>query len=91
MIRLGPYRFTNWQAVKINWKRGVRGPVSGHAVKGGIKTYEIGEGFILYPHNTHRWDGDICSLEPDPEDTQNTGGPYRSDYSILSPSGNGIF
>ena len=40
MIRLGPYRFTNWQAVKINWKRGVRGPVSGHAVKGGIKTYE---------------------------------------------------
>jgi hypothetical protein len=45
----------------------------------------------LYPHNTHRWDGDICSLEPAPEDKQNTGGPYRSDYSILSPSGNGIF
>jgi len=92
MIHLGLYVFVDWNAVKYNWKRGVRGEVHGCATEHAHKKYEIGEGFILYPDLIDQEPGHLCDLFPEvQEETENRGGPYGKDYSILSPSGNGLF
>jgi len=92
VIHLGLYVFTNWDAVKYNWKKGIRGKVSGSATLHEHTKYEVGEGFILYPSLIDQVPGHICDLfPPAKEENDHRGGPYRKDYSILSPSGNGLF
>jgi len=92
MIHLGLHVFVDWQAVKYNWKRGVRGAVSGSATECQHTKYEIGESFILYPSLIDQVPGHLCDLFPEArEETEHRGGPYGKDYTILSPSGNGLF
>ena len=78
--------YSGWQAIKYHWKKGTHprdiSLIEGTGYAGNSTTYEVGEGFVLYPMKPWQSPGHVCCLEEEKECTLHTGrnGSNSSSY-----------
>ena len=74
MIKYGWLHYSGWDAVKAAWKRKVFDRdislISGTDLADVSMHYHVGEGFIIYPDPIWQWDGHVCQLYGDDEETE---------------------
>jgi hypothetical protein len=77
MITYNGRMYSGWDAIRNHWKKGTHprdiSLISGCDVAGFRKTYEVGDGFFMYPDKPWQSPGHICSLEEEKEDDLHTG------------------
>ena len=86
MIIYNGLEYAGWRAIKYHWKKRTHprdiSLVQGTGYAGNSTTYEVGEGFVLYPMKPWQSPGHVCSLEEEKEWTLHTGrnGSNSSSY-----------